>query len=52
MKKSVTICKKAGFECVEDLPRTAVGFSEKAVKTYRHSKRLSIVTTSNGEQRV
>jgi len=30
MKKSMQNSKKAGFESVEDLPRTAVGFSLKA----------------------
>ena len=29
MKKGITILKRAGFESVEDLPRTAVGFSSK-----------------------
>jgi len=30
MKKGIPILKRAGFESVEDLPRTAVGFSSKA----------------------
>jgi len=30
MKKGIPILKKAGFERVEDLPRTAVGYSSKA----------------------
>jgi len=29
MKKVIPILKRAGFESVEDLPRTAVGFSSK-----------------------
>ena len=29
MKKGITILKRAGFGSVEDLPRTAVGFSSK-----------------------
>jgi len=32
MKKGMPILKKAGFESVEDLRRTAVGFSSKAYK--------------------
>ena len=30
MKKGIPILKRAGFESVEDLPRTAVSFSAKA----------------------
>ena len=30
MKKGTPILKKVGFESVEDLPRTAVGYSSKA----------------------
>ena len=30
MKKSMLILKKAGFESIEDLARTTVGFSSKA----------------------
>jgi len=30
MQKGIPILKRAGFESVEDLPRTAVGFSSKA----------------------
>jgi len=33
MKKDIPIFKKAGFESVEDLPRTAVGFSSKVSAT-------------------
>ena len=32
MKKGIPILKRAGFESVEDLPRTAVGFSSKAAQ--------------------
>jgi len=44
------ILKKAGFASIEDLPKTAVGFSSKAYKNLPPKLRLS--TTSNGEQRV
>ena len=50
MKKGIPILKKAGFESVEDLPRTAVGFSSKAYQDLPPQLRLS--ATSNGEQRV
>ena len=46
MKKGMPILKKAGFESVEDLPRTAVDFSSKAYQD------LPPPATSNGEQRV
>ena len=50
MKKGIPILKRAGFESVEDLPRTAVGFSSKAYQELLPPLRLS--ATSNGEQRV
>ena len=50
MKKGIPILKRAGFESVEDLPRTAVGFSSKAYQDLPAQLRLS--ATSNGEQRV
>jgi len=50
MKKGIPILKKTGFESVEDLPRTAVGFSSKAYQDLPPQLRLS--ATSNGEQRV
>jgi len=50
MKKGIPILKKAGFESVEDLPRTAVGFSSKEYQDVPPQLRLS--ATSNGEQRI
>jgi len=50
IKKGIPILKKAGFESVEDLPRTAVGFSSNAYQDLPPQLRLS--TTLNGEQRV
>jgi len=50
MKKIIPILKRAGFESVKDLPRTAVGFSSKAYQGL--SPRLRLSATSNGEQRV
>jgi len=50
MKKGIPILKKAGFESVEDLPRTAVGYSSKAYQDL--PPQLSLSATSNGEQRV
>ena len=50
MKKGIPILKRAGFESVEDLPRTAIGFSSKAYQNLPPQLRLS--ATSNGEQRV
>jgi len=50
MKKGIPILKRAGFESVEDLPRTSVGFSSKVYQDLSPQLRLS--TTSNGEQRV
>jgi len=50
MKKGILILKRAGFESVEDLPRTAVGLSSKAYQDLPQQLRLS--ATSNGEQRV
>jgi len=50
MKKGIPILKRAGFESVENLPRTAVGFSSQAYQDLPPQLRLS--ATSNGEQRV
>ena len=50
MTKGIPILKRAGFESVEDLPRTAIGFSSKAYQDLPPQFRLS--ATSNGEQRV
>jgi len=50
MKKGIPTLKGAGFESVEDLPRTAVGFRSKAYHDLPPQLRLS--ATSNGEQRV
>ena len=50
MKKGIPILKKAGFESVEDLPRTAEGFSSKAYQDLSPQLRLS--ATSSSEQRV
>jgi len=50
MKKGMPILKKAGFESVIDLPRTAVGFSSNAYQDLPPQLRLS--ATSNGKQRV
>ena len=50
MKKGIPISKRAGFESVEDLPRTAVGFNSKAYEVLPPQLRLS--ATSNGEQKV
>ena len=50
MKKGISIIKRAGFESVEDLPRTAVGFSSKAYQDL--PPQLSLSATSNGETRV
>ena len=49
-KKGIPILKRAGFESVEDLPRTAVGYSSNAYQDLPPQLRLS--ATSNGEQRV
>jgi len=50
MKKGIPILKRAGFENIEDLPRTAVGFSSNPYQDLPPQLRLS--ATSNGEQRV
>jgi len=50
MKKGIPIFKRAGFESVEDLTRTAVGFSSKAYQDLPPQLKLS--ATSNCEQRV
>jgi len=50
MKKGIPILKRAGSKSVEDLPRTAVGFSSKAYQDLPPQLKLS--ATSNGEQRV
>ena len=50
LKKGIPIFKKAGFESVEDPPRTAVDYSSKAYQDLPPQPRLS--ATSHGEQRV
>ena len=50
MKKGIPILKGAGFESIEDLPRTAAGFSSKAYQDL--PPQLGLSATSNGEQRV
>jgi len=50
MKKGIPILKRVGFENVEDLPRTTVGFSSKAYQDLPPQLRLS--ATSNGDQKV
>ena len=50
MKKGIPILNRAGFESVEDLPSTAVGFSSKAYQDL--PPQLMLSATSNGEQRV
>jgi len=50
MKKGIPILKRAGLESIENLPRTAVGYSSKAYQDLPAQLRLS--ATSNGEQRV
>jgi len=50
MKKGIPILKKAGFESVEDLPRTVVGFVSEAYQDLLPQLRLS--TMLNDEQRV
>jgi len=50
MKKGIPILKRVVFESMEDLSRTAVGFSSKAHQDLPPQLRLS--ATSNGEQRV
>ena len=52
MKKGMPISKKSGFESVEDLPRTAVGFNSKAYKDPSLPSQLRLPTSLNGEQRV
>jgi len=48
MKKGIPISEKAGFESVEDLSKTAVGFRSKA---YQHlPPQLRLSATSNDEQ--
>jgi len=49
MKKDMPISKTAGFESVEDLPRTAVGFGPKGYQDLPPQLRLS--ATSNGQQK-
>ena len=49
-KKGIPILKRAGFESVENLPRTVVDFSSKAYQDLPLQLRLS--ATLNGEQRV
>jgi len=50
MRKGMLIFKKAGFRSVEDLPRTAVGFSLNAYQDLPPQLRSS--ATSKNEQRV
>jgi len=50
MKKGIPILERAGFESVEDLQRTAVGFRSKVYQDLPPQLRLS--ATSNGKQRV
>jgi len=50
MQKGIPILKKAMFESVEDLPRTAVGYMSKAYQDPPPQLRLS--ATSNCKQRV
>jgi len=50
MKKGIPILKKAGFKSVEDLPRTAVGYSSNAYQDLPPQLRLSRML--NGKQRV
>jgi len=50
IKKGMPIVDKAGFESVEDLPRTAVGFFSKAYQDL--PPQLRLCTILNGEQRV
>ena len=50
MKKGLPIFKRAEFKSVEDIPRTAVGFSSKACQDLPPQLRLS--ATSNSEHRV
>jgi len=50
IKKGIPILRRAGFESVKDLPKTAVGFSSKAYQDLPPQLRLS--ATSNGEDRV
>jgi len=53
MKKGMPILEKAGFESVEDLPKTAVGFSSGSDTTYQDlPPQLRLSATSNVEQRV
>jgi len=49
MKKRIPILKRAGYISIEDLPRTAVGFSSKAYQDLPPQVMLS--GTSNVEQR-
>jgi len=50
MKKGIPIFKKAGFESVDDLPRTALSFGSKAYQDL--PSQLKLPATSNGEQSV
>ena len=50
IKKGIPILKKAGFESVEELPRTTVGLSSKTYQDLPPQLRLS--ATLKGEQRV
>ena len=44
--KKIPILKRAGFESVEDLPRTAVGFSSNAYQDLPPQLRLSATSVS------
>ena len=46
MKQSIQISKKSGFESVEGLPRTAVGFSSNAYQDLPPQLRLSATSRS------
>jgi len=49
MKKVIPVLKKAGFESVQDLPKTAIRFVQKHQDL---PPQLRSSATSNGEQRV
>ena len=40
MKKGMLILKQAGYESIEDIPRTAVGFSSKAYEDLPHTAQV------------
>jgi len=47
MKKGVPVLKQTGFESVEDLPRTAVGFSATAYQDLPPQLRSSAMSNSD-----